>query len=159
MILPSLFRHPEDYLPCIERYQQGLIDRGIRERPIIALPSYCWVARTSQEARREWKPRLEQYVDYAKNYRGGFGRDLDFESIVSTWGPGICGSPAEVVDKLGRINELLGLSHHLLLMDVGGMPFDKLRHSIELMGTEVLPQLGVSSFNDYKNLQGLPESG
>jgi alkanesulfonate monooxygenase SsuD/methylene tetrahydromethanopterin reductase-like flavin-dependent oxidoreductase (luciferase family) len=141
LILPSLFRHPEDYLPCIERYRCGLAERGMHERQVTALPSYCWVAKTSQEARREWQPRLEQYIAYAKNYRGGFGRNLDFESITSTRGPGICGSPAEIVDKLGRINELLGLSHHLLLVDIGGMPFDNVRQSVELLGTEVLSQL------------------
>ena len=145
MILPSLFRHPEDYLPCLKRYREGLINRGIMEPPVTAIPSYCWVGKTSLEARKTWRPYLEQYVGYAKNYRGGFGRSLDFESIVSPWGPGICGSPAEVADKLARINEFLGLSHHLLLMDVGGMPFDKVREAVELMGEQVLPQLKMVS--------------
>jgi alkanesulfonate monooxygenase SsuD/methylene tetrahydromethanopterin reductase-like flavin-dependent oxidoreductase (luciferase family) len=52
LILPSLFRHPEDYLPCLERYRKGLAEKGLHEGVVTALPSYCWVAKTSQEARR-----------------------------------------------------------------------------------------------------------
>ena len=39
------------------------------------------------------------------------------------------------------INEKLRLDSHILLMDVGGMPFEELRDAIELFGSEVLPKL------------------
>ena len=140
LVLPSLFRHHGDYLPLVERYRAGRSAQG-EEHPPVAFPSYCWVAPTSREARRQWQPRLDHYVAYAKDYRGGFGRALDFATIVSPGGPGVCGSPAEVADKLGRINEQLGLSHHLLLMDVGGMPFPLVEAAVELLAAEVAPQL------------------
>lgn len=139
LILPSLFRYPDDYLPMLERYREGLTARGLAETAQVGLPSYCWVAPTSQKARQQWRPRLERYVSFARNLRSGFGRDLDFDSIVA--GPGICGSPAEVVDKLSSINEKLNLDSHILLMDVGGMPFEELRDAIGLFGSEVLPKL------------------
>lgn len=139
LILPSLFRYPDDYLPILNRYRAGLAALGHEQHARVGLPSYCWVAPTSQQARAQWQPRLDHYVAFARSLRSGFGRDLDFDSILA--GPGICGSPAEVVDKLSQINEKLQLDSHILLMDVGGMPFDELRGALELFGTDVLPHL------------------
>ncbi len=139
LILPSLFRYPEDYLPILERYRDAMTMRGRADKIRVGLPSYCWVARDSQAAKRNWQPRMETYVRYAKNWRGGYGRALDFQSLLE--GPAICGSPAEVVDRLARVNELLELDCHILLMDSGGVPFPELRDALELMGNEVLPQL------------------
>ncbi|HEU5074759.1 MAG TPA: LLM class flavin-dependent oxidoreductase [Polyangiaceae bacterium] len=137
LILPSLFRHPEDYQTIIDRYRNGMLARGWPERIRLGMPNYCWVAKTSQAARAQWRPRLEQYVAAVSSLRGSFGRDIDFESLMA--GPAICGSPAEVVDRIGTINQQLGLDNHILLMDVGGIPFGELRDALELMGSDVLP--------------------
>lgn len=137
LILPSLFRYPVDYLPMVERYRNGMAEAGKSHLAKLSMPNYCWVAKTSQEAKRNWQPRLEHYVDFASNVRKGFGRAMDFESLLE--GPAICGSPAEVVDRMGEINELLGLDNHIVLMDVGGMPFGELQDAMELMGNDVLP--------------------
>jgi alkanesulfonate monooxygenase SsuD/methylene tetrahydromethanopterin reductase-like flavin-dependent oxidoreductase (luciferase family) len=141
LILPSLFRYPEDYLPMIERYRDGMTRAGRADRIRVALPSHCWVAPTSQGARARFRPYIEQYVAFARRLRGGFGRPLDFDGLVG--GPAICGSPAEVVDRIGAVNERLGLDHHLLKMDAGGVPFETLRETLDLMGREVLPQFAV----------------
>jgi alkanesulfonate monooxygenase SsuD/methylene tetrahydromethanopterin reductase-like flavin-dependent oxidoreductase (luciferase family) len=137
LILPSLFRYPEDYLPLVGRYRQGMIDAGRGDRIRVAMPSYCWVAKNSQDARRTWRPRMERYVALAQGLRDGHGRGLDFESLVA--GPAICGSPAEVVDRLGAINQSMQLDSHILMMDLGGAPFGELEACLELMGKEVLP--------------------
>jgi alkanesulfonate monooxygenase SsuD/methylene tetrahydromethanopterin reductase-like flavin-dependent oxidoreductase (luciferase family) len=137
LILPSLFRYPEDYLPMLELYRDGLRRAGREDCIRVALPSHCWVAKTSQLARERWRPRLEHYVQHAKGVREGLGRATDFDALLR--GPAICGSPAEVVDRIGQINELMGLDNHILLMDAGGMPYAELRQSLELMGAQVLP--------------------
>lgn len=137
LILPSLFRHPEDYELIIDRYRNGMVARGWPERIRLGMPNYCWVAKTTQAAREQWRPRLEQYVTAVSGLRGSFGRNVDFESLMA--GPAICGSPAEVADRIAFINERLGLDNHILLMDVGGTPFNELKGALELMGGEVLP--------------------
>lgn len=137
LILPSLFRHPEDYQPIIDRYRNGMAARGWPERIRLGMPNYCWVAKTTQAAREQWRPRLEQYVNAVSSLRGSFGRNVDFDSLMA--GPAICGSPAEVVDRIATINERLGLDNHILLMDVGGIPFNELEAALELMGSDVLP--------------------
>jgi alkanesulfonate monooxygenase SsuD/methylene tetrahydromethanopterin reductase-like flavin-dependent oxidoreductase (luciferase family) len=139
LILPSLFRYPEDYLPMIDRYREGMRRAGRADQIRLALPSHCWVGKNSQDARARYRPYLEQYVAFARHLRAGYGRALDFD--VLTRGPAICGSPAEVVDRISDINERLGLDFHLLKMDAGGVPIGALRDSVELVGSDVLPQL------------------
>jgi alkanesulfonate monooxygenase SsuD/methylene tetrahydromethanopterin reductase-like flavin-dependent oxidoreductase (luciferase family) len=57
-------------------------------------------------------------------------------------GPAICGSPAEVSDRILAMRELLGLDLHLSMFDLGGLPPERLRETLELFGNEVLPALG-----------------
>jgi alkanesulfonate monooxygenase SsuD/methylene tetrahydromethanopterin reductase-like flavin-dependent oxidoreductase (luciferase family) len=138
LFLPSLLRSPEEYLPTIERYRDGMAGGGHGERARVGLPSYCWVAKTSQLARQTFRPRLEAYANYAQTLRGGFRLGAEFETLIR--GPAICGSPAEVADRIAALNERLGLDYHILSMDVGGAPMAELREAIELMGSEVVPQ-------------------
>lgn len=136
-MLPSLFRWPADYRPIVDHYRQRCDANGVTPR--IGFPAYLHIARTSQEARRRWRPHLEHYQAFAMEIRGSFGRPTDFDALLQ--GPAICGSPDEVVERIGAINELLDLDRHLFLMDIGGLPWGELTGAIELLATEVLPQL------------------
>jgi alkanesulfonate monooxygenase SsuD/methylene tetrahydromethanopterin reductase-like flavin-dependent oxidoreductase (luciferase family) len=139
LALPSLFRYPEDYLPIVDRYRAGMAAHGFRDRASVSYPSYVHVARTSQEARARWRPHLEAYARFAVECRGSHGRPMDYEGLLR--GPAICGSPAEVVDRIAEINQQLGLEAHDLMLDAGGLPARQVREAIELLGTEVLPYL------------------
>jgi len=143
LCLPSLFCFPEDYLSILQRYRSGMADRGAGAKVSVAYPSYVHVARTSQEARARWQPYLENYVRGAVDCRGSLGRPLDYQSLLG--GCAICGSPAEVVDRIGAINAQLGLDLHYLMPDLGGLPPRLLSEVMELLGTQVLPQLRAGS--------------
>lgn len=139
LFLPSLFRWPEDYLGIVEHYRTSHA-AGHHDRPArVGFPSYVHVAATSQEANRRWRPYLEHYRDFALTVRGSFGRDTSYEGLLQ--GPAICGSPAQVVERIGQIDELFDLDRHLLLLDAGGIPDDIMRDQMQLMATEVLPLL------------------
>lgn len=135
--LPSLFRWPGDYVEVTEHYRSTAKAHG--NTPRVGFPSYLHVAKTSQQARAQWQPHLDHYVDFALGTRSSFGRPTDFDSLIS--GPGICGSPAEVADRISEINETLSLDRHIFLMDVGALPTSTLKSAIELMGSDVLPTL------------------
>jgi alkanesulfonate monooxygenase SsuD/methylene tetrahydromethanopterin reductase-like flavin-dependent oxidoreductase (luciferase family) len=139
LILPSLFRYPEDYLPIVERYRARAAANGFGDRAAVGYPSYVHVARTSQEARDRWRPYLDSYARFAVSSRGSFGRPLDYEGMLA--GPAICGSPAEVADRIAAINETLGLQMHYLMLDLGGLPAALLSEVLDLVGGEVLPQV------------------
>lgn len=139
LFLPSLFRWPEDYLAIVEHYRRGHA-AGNHDKPArIGFPSYVHVAATSQEAHRRWQPYLEHYRDFALTVRGSFGRDTSFDGLLK--GPAICGSPAQVVERVSEINELFDLDRHLFLMDAGGIPDDIMQDQMQLMAGEVLPHL------------------
>ncbi|MEM9134719.1 MAG: LLM class flavin-dependent oxidoreductase [Actinomycetota bacterium] len=140
LFLPSLFKWPADYLEIVGFYRERFEAAGHDASPRIGFPSYLHVAATSQEARRRWRPYLEHYRDFALTLRQGFGRATDYDSLLE--GPGICGSPTEVVNRIGEIDELLGLDRHLFLLDAGGVPADILDEQMDLLATEVLPQMG-----------------
>jgi len=139
LFLPSLFRWPEDYLEIVDRYRQRSVEAGNQSAIRLGFPSYLHVAPTSQEARRRWRPHLDHYRNFALTMRSSFGRDTDFDSLLQ--GPAICGSPAEVVDRIGVINEILSLDRHLFLLDAGAVPAGMLAEEMELLATEVLPKL------------------
>lgn len=140
LFLPSLFRWPVDYRPIVDLYRQLHAEAGHDHRPRVGFPCYLHVAATSQEARRRWRPHLERYRDFALTLRSSFGRETDFDSLLS--GPAVCGSPAEVIERIRQIDELLGLDRHLFLLDAGGVPQAVLDDEMELLATEVLPKLG-----------------
>jgi alkanesulfonate monooxygenase SsuD/methylene tetrahydromethanopterin reductase-like flavin-dependent oxidoreductase (luciferase family) len=130
-MLPSLFRWPEDYREIAERYRDRAADRGFSERTEVGFPVYVHVAKTSQEAKRRWRPYLESYRDFALRLRGSFGRPVDYESLLQ--GPAIAGSPAEVAERAAAINEVLNLDRQLFLLDVGGMPAELVAESTDLL--------------------------
>jgi alkanesulfonate monooxygenase SsuD/methylene tetrahydromethanopterin reductase-like flavin-dependent oxidoreductase (luciferase family) len=116
-----------------------MVDNGFGDQVSVTFPFYLHVARTSQEARQRWRPYLENYVAFAADFRGvGAARGLDFDTLVS--GPAVCGSPAEVVERLDGASRLLGLDRVLVMVDLGGLPIPVVREVIDdLVGAEVIP--------------------
>jgi alkanesulfonate monooxygenase SsuD/methylene tetrahydromethanopterin reductase-like flavin-dependent oxidoreductase (luciferase family) len=63
------------------------------------------------------------------------------EAAMEPGGMVFVGSPDEVADRILHLHQLLGHDRQILQMDVGGMPHTDFLTSIELLGTEVLPQI------------------
>jgi alkanesulfonate monooxygenase SsuD/methylene tetrahydromethanopterin reductase-like flavin-dependent oxidoreductase (luciferase family) len=63
------------------------------------------------------------------------------ESQLEHGGMVFAGSPDEVTDRILHLHSLLGHTRQILQMDVGGMPHATYLNAIELLGTEVLPQI------------------
>lgn len=139
LAMPSLFRYPEDYLPIISRYRERMEANGFGEKAQVALSSYVHVARSGSEARRRWQPYLENYVHFASDFRGSFGRPLDYEGLLA--GSAICGSPAEVVDRVNAVDEQLELDRHFFFVDLGGLPERLLFEVLDLLSAEVVPHV------------------
>jgi alkanesulfonate monooxygenase SsuD/methylene tetrahydromethanopterin reductase-like flavin-dependent oxidoreductase (luciferase family) len=65
------------------------------------------------------------------------GREANYESGAMVF----AGGPNEITDRILHLHQLLGHSRQILQMDVGGMSHATFLKSIELLGTEVLPQV------------------
>jgi alkanesulfonate monooxygenase SsuD/methylene tetrahydromethanopterin reductase-like flavin-dependent oxidoreductase (luciferase family) len=63
------------------------------------------------------------------------------EAAMEPGGMVFAGGPDEVADRILHLHQLLGHDRQILQMDVGGMPQADFLKSIELLGTDVLPQV------------------
>jgi alkanesulfonate monooxygenase SsuD/methylene tetrahydromethanopterin reductase-like flavin-dependent oxidoreductase (luciferase family) len=146
LMLPSVFAKPERFAPMAERYRErytaaGHDPAGMR----VGGCNHCHVARTTQEARQRWRPYYRAYYDLGQRalaqsaglWSGRTIAPFDFDG--ATRGAGICGSPAEVTDRILAIRDLLGLDVHLLMFDLGGLPERDLFATLDLFGAEVVP--------------------
>lgn len=65
------------------------------------------------------------------------GREASYEAGQMVF----VGGPNEIADRILHLHDQLGHSRQILQMDVGGMPQETYLRAIELLGTEVLPQI------------------
>ena len=63
------------------------------------------------------------------------------ESQLEPGGMVFAGGPNQVADRILHLHSLLAHTRQILQMDVGGMPHSAYLKAIELLGTEVLPQV------------------
>lgn len=151
LMLPSAFGNPEVFAPVAEAYRTAFRAAGHRHDPEVGA---CWhvnVAINSQDAKRRWRPRYEAYHTWMKALLhrvnpeppSYLNKPFDYEWLLEH-GPAVAGSPAEVVERLESLGELLGADTHLLYMDMGGLPQAELLAMVDLIGSEVIPALGAA---------------
>jgi alkanesulfonate monooxygenase SsuD/methylene tetrahydromethanopterin reductase-like flavin-dependent oxidoreductase (luciferase family) len=141
MVFGTTARTPESHAPMFRLYREQWALRGrVPQEARTGAASHVFVARTSERARELWQEYYANYFRGATPPAGASRPPFDFDMLT---GPGtaICGSPAEVVDKLGRLHELWGHDLHLLAIDIGGIPQSLVAEAMELVGGEVIPQV------------------
>ncbi|MBW1886139.1 MAG: LLM class flavin-dependent oxidoreductase [Deltaproteobacteria bacterium] len=146
LMLPSVMVGPEGFVPVVDRYRELYSAAGHDAAKLeIGACSHVHVAADSQTARKRWEPYLSGYFAWVAElvkWSGSYFPDnfsLDFEAILE--GPAICGSPAEVTDRILRMRELLGLNVHLAMLDHGGIPHNELVETLTLYGRQVIPNI------------------
>ncbi|HVE24659.1 MAG TPA: LLM class flavin-dependent oxidoreductase [Sporichthya sp.] len=148
LMLPSAFGSPAQFVPVVEQYRERYAAYGHSRPPRIGA---CWhvnVAETSQGARSRWEPRYRAYFELMKEIIPRvnpdpppfINRPFDFE-LLTTKGPALVGSPAEVVERLATSADMLKADTNLLYLDMGGQPKDEFCDMVELIGEDVLPRL------------------
>lgn len=147
LMLPTVFGTPEGFRPIVDHYIQKWEEYGRdpADRRIGSC-SHAWIGKDSASARKQWEPRYGAYINWVNALIAeSMGRSdvsigaFDFDERCRT--TAICGSPAEVANRINEIKELLSLDTYLLKFDMGGMPHADVARTIELAGAEVLPQL------------------
>lgn len=64
----------------------------------------------------------------------------EWDRVVQA-GAVVYGSPDQVVDQIGEMAELCGMTTYLAWTRIGGLPQEKVLRSMELMASRVIPQL------------------
>lgn len=148
LMLPSAFGNPGMFKPVVTSYLEKFAAYGHPREPRVGA---CWhlnVAQTSQGARERWEPRYRAYFELMGKVISRVNpeppafitKPFDF-NFLTTRGPAIVGSPAEVADRLNMWAEELSCDTNLVYLDMGGQCGDEYREMVELLGNEVIPQL------------------
>ncbi|WP_347860864.1 hypothetical protein U0355_09125 [Salimicrobium sp. PL1-032A] len=51
------------------------------------------------------------------------------------------GSPQQIIEKILYQHETFGHQRYIAQMDFGGVPFEKLKKNIDLIGEKILPEV------------------
>ncbi|HEX2857121.1 MAG TPA: CE1758 family FMN-dependent luciferase-like monooxygenase [Propionibacteriaceae bacterium] len=116
------------YRRRFEHYGHGRADQAI-----VGLGGQVFMAKTSQDAVRQFRP----YFDRAPVYGGGPSLE---EFTRAT--PLTVGTPEQVIERTLGFRDYVGdYQRQLFLVDHAGLPLTEVLHQIELLGTEVAPVL------------------
>ena len=132
---------PERFVPLAHRYRAAAAAAGhAPATQRIGVTSHFHVGRTSQGARDAFHPSYASYIGENMPRVGVLDRAA-FDHWASPHGALVVGSVAEVVDKILWEHELLGHSRFLAQVGLGGLDQAETLRSIELLATEVAPQV------------------
>lgn len=150
LMLPGVFAPAHVFAPFAERYRQRFMAAGHPAEAIrVGNVFHAHIAPTSQEARRRWEPYYRNYLGFVDAVWDGQAlfdgqvrprQSFDYDRLLAT--TAVCGSPAEVTERLLEARDLLGLDLIALSMDLGALPRDLLMESIDLAGSFVIPAIG-----------------
>jgi alkanesulfonate monooxygenase SsuD/methylene tetrahydromethanopterin reductase-like flavin-dependent oxidoreductase (luciferase family) len=113
------------------RYEQH--GHGAADQAIVGLGGQVFMRQNSQDAVREFRP----YFDVAPVY--GHGPSLE-EFTAQT--PLTVGSPQQVIERYAGMREHVGdYQRQLFLMDHAGLPLATVLEQLEILGSEVVPEL------------------
>ncbi len=83
-------------------------------------------------------PAIPTYEIYTKTRE--FVTSVTWEQLVQG-GAVVCGSPDQVVQRMGEIREKTGLDLYLAWIRIGGLDHKKVMRSMDLLANKVMPQL------------------
>ncbi|KAB8127676.1 LLM class flavin-dependent oxidoreductase [Gracilibacillus oryzae] len=123
----------------IDAYRDALTQAGHDPaRFPVATAGFFYLAETTQQAQRDTYPSVNEGMQLT-NGRGfpkqHFAQGASPRDVMNI------GSPQEVIEKILYQHEMYGHQRYIAQMDFGGIPFEKLRKNIELIGKEVLPAI------------------
>jgi putative FMN-dependent luciferase-like monooxygenase len=131
----NIFWPKEHYQRLIGFYRRRFehYGHGTEKQAIVGLGGQAYIAKNSQDAKREFRP----YFNEAPVY--GHGPSMEeFEEMT----PLVVGSPQEVIEKTLSFRESFGdYQRQLFLIDHAGLPLKTVLNQLELLGGEVVPVL------------------
>lgn len=141
LMLAIIGGDPARFRPFVDLFHRALAELKQPTLPI-GVHSPGHVADTDDEARNQLWPHYEKYVTRIGGERGWPPPTrAGFEAACGPQGSLYVGSPQTVAKKIAATAKTLGLSRFDMKYSHGGLPHDKLMHSIELYGREVMPRV------------------
>ena len=116
------------------------------EQLTVGITSHFYIGDTQEQALEEFFPCYHRYLSPKTN--GGRGFDVDrktMASLAARRGALMAGGPAQVAEKILDLRNELGADRFLGQADLGGMPPQMVRDSIQRFGNIVAPLPSTSS--------------
>ena len=135
---------PHRFRPLIDLYREAGRRAGHAPESLdVAIHAIGYVADTTEQAADELWPAYFQTFSRIGRERGWAPTNrAAFDAQRSERGAFFVGDPETVARKLQSVDESLGgVSRVSLMLSGGSLPHEKLMHALELLGTEVAPQV------------------
>jgi probable LLM family oxidoreductase len=138
LMLAIIGGDPNRFRPYVDLYHRALDQLGQPRLPIgVHSPGY--VADSDEQAREELWPDYKKMRDRIGAERGWppmQRREFDQEAATGSL---YVGSPETVARKIASTASVLGIARFDLKYSAGGLAHEKLLHSIDLYGRQVIP--------------------
>ncbi len=143
MALAIIGGMPARFAPYAQLYKDVYRKAGHDVNKLqLSINSHVYIANDSKQARDEFYPAYAEVMGRIGKERGWPPLTRDqFEASTQKEGAVLVGSPQEVIDKILYEYELFGNTRFLAQMSLGTMPHDKILRAIELLGSEVAPEV------------------
>lgn len=150
LMLPSAFGNPTKFMAVADIYREAFAASGHKHASRVGACWHGWVGKTDTIARARFEPRYRAYHAFNQAMMRSVNDnppaylistfDYDF---LSTRGPAIVGGPQKFTDRFMTLSALVGADVNLIKMDMGGVPREEYIEMVKILGSDVVPQLGM----------------
>lgn len=126
------------YKGVIDAYRTTATQEGHRAQLPVAVTGYLFTRPETQKAIAQYYPYVNEGSMLVNNMpfeKGRFEKATSLDSLINV------GSPELIVEKILYQYEKLGMTRYVGQIDFGGMPFDEVKRTIDLLGDKVLPEI------------------
>jgi probable LLM family oxidoreductase len=141
MALAIIGGQPERFVPFADLHRQAALEMD-KPAPPLSINSHSFIADSSQQAADEYFPSYSAMMNAIGRERGWAPiQRPDYDALRSLRGALVVGSPGQVAEKILFQHELFGHQRFLAQISVGTLPHAQVMRAIELLGTQVAPQV------------------
>lgn len=134
---------PERFAPLVELYRRASQASGHTEdRQRVTMSAIGLVADKSQDAAETFYPYWKQVMEYGAKARGWSVPSRDeYDHYADGAQMLFVGSPGQVAERLIEVGMLTRADRYAMHMDWAGVPHADVMRAIELIGSDILPQV------------------
>jgi probable LLM family oxidoreductase len=134
---------PERFAPLVNLYRRSGEAAGHDRAALnVTMGAIGLIARNSQEAKDAFYPYWLETMKYGAKARGwAIPSRSEYDQAARGAQAIFAGSPSEVAERLISVGTLVRADRYAMQMDWAGVPHAQVMTAIELLGTQVLPQV------------------
>ncbi len=133
---------PERFAPLVDLYRRTADATGNASRAHVTMSAIGLISENSQDAKETFYPYWHKVMEYGAMARGWSipGRG-EYDHYAAGARDLFVGSPNEIAERLITVGRLTNADRYGMQMDWAGVPQAKVMKAIELLGTEIKPQV------------------